>query len=120
MTFMKAAIAGKDSEQFLSDTEDDKTLRATAEPPAVPGAVHPPVAVPAAIKAVKPSTAPRPPVVAPAGISEEDLPAKPALNKQPKPVTGIVPLKSQVKPALTPKAAPAKPIAKPAATQPRG
>ena len=120
MTFMKAAIAGKDSEQFLSDTEDDKTLRATAEPPAVPGAVHPPVAVPAAIKAVKPSTAPRPPVVAPAGISEEDLPAKPALIKQPKPVTGIVPLKSQVKPALTPKAAPAKPIAKPAATQPRG
>ena len=111
MTFMKAAIAGKDSEQFLSDSEDDKTLKAAAEPPAAPGAVHPAVAVPAAIKTVKPGAAPRPSVVAPAGISEEDLPAKPALKQQPRPVTGVLPPKSQVKPALTPKATPAKPTA---------
>jgi penicillin-binding protein 1A len=111
MTFMKAAIAGKDSEQFLSDAEDGTTLKAVAEPPAAPGAVHPAVAIPAAIKTVKPSAAPTHPIVAPAGISEEDLPAKPALKQQPRPVTGVLPPKSQVKPALAPKAAPAKPTA---------
>jgi hypothetical protein len=111
MTFMKAAIVGKDGEQFLSDTPDEKTLKAATDTPAVPGNVHPAIAIPAEVKTVKTSIAREPSVVAPAGISEEDLAAKPALDKQPKPVTGVVPPKSQVKPALSPKAPAAKPTA---------
>ncbi len=40
MTFMKAAIAGKDGEQFLSDSEDSQSLKAAAETPTKPGAAH--------------------------------------------------------------------------------
>jgi penicillin-binding protein 1A len=114
ITFMKAAIAGKDEEKFLSDTEDDKTLKAASEVPGMPANVHPALGVPAAgARTVKLSTALRPAVVAPAGISEEDLPAKPALKKQANPVTGVLPPKSQIKPALAPKAAPGKPAVQP-------
>ena len=59
MTFMKAAIAGKDSEKFLSDSDDDQALKATAEPPTKPQ--------------VKPALAPAPPIV----------PAKPAAKVKP-------------------------------------
>jgi penicillin-binding protein 1A len=111
MTFMKAAIVGKDGEQFLSDTEDDKALKAAAGTPEVPGDVHPVIAVPAEAKTVRTGIALKPSAVAPAGISEQDLPAKPAIEKQRKPVTGVLPPKSQVKPALSPKAAPVKPTA---------
>jgi penicillin-binding protein 1A len=113
ITFMKAAIAGKDEEKFLSDTEDDRTLKAASEAPGMPANVHPALAVPAGARTVKASTALRPAVVAPAGISEEDLPAKPALKKQANPVTGTLPPKSQIKPALAPKAAPGKPAVQP-------
>jgi penicillin-binding protein 1A len=113
LTFMKAAIAGKDEEQFLSDTEDDKSLKAASEAPRMPASVHPALAVPAGARTVKASTALRPAVVAPAGISEEDLPAKPALKKQANPVTGALPPKSQIKPALAPKATPGKPAVQP-------
>jgi len=113
MSFMKAAIVGKDDEKFLSDSQDDKTLKAAAETPTAPETAHPaavvPAAVvPAAVKAVKTNTAPRPPVVAPAGIIEEDLPATPAVRKQPKPAPGVTPAKPIVKPAMTPRPAPAK------------
>ena len=120
MTFMKAAIAGKDGEQFLSDTPDDKTLKAAAEPTANPGGGNPPT-VPSPAKAepkiMKTSAALKPSAAPPAGISEKDLAAKPvlpakaALKDQPKPVTGSVPPKSQVKPAFSPNAAPVKPTA---------
>ena len=120
MTFMKAAIAGKDGEQFLSDTPDDKTLKAAAEPTANPGGANPPT-VPSPAKAepkiMKTSAALKPSAAPPAGISEKDLAAKPvlpakaALKDQPKPVTGSVPPKSQVKPAFSPNAAPVKPTA---------
>jgi penicillin-binding protein 1A len=113
ITFMKAAIAGKDEEKFLSDTEDDKTLKAASEAPGMPANVHPALAVPAGARTMKASTALRPAVVAPAGISEEDLPAIPALKKQANPVTGALPPKSQIKPALAPKAAPGKPAVHP-------
>jgi penicillin-binding protein 1A len=116
ITFMKAAIAGKDEERFLSDTEDDKTLKAASEAPRMPGTAHPALAVPPGARTVKASTVLRPPVVAPAGISEEDLPAKPALKKQAIPVTGALPPKSQVKPALAPRAAPGKPAVQPSST----
>jgi penicillin-binding protein 1A len=115
LTFMKAAIAGKDEEKFLSDTEDDKTLKAASEAPRMPANVHPAVAVPPppAARTVRASTALRPAAVAPAGISEEDLPAKPIPNKQANPVTGALAPKSQPKPALAPKAAPGKPAIQP-------
>ena len=38
MTFMKAAIAGKDGEKFLSDSDDSQTLKASAETPGAPAA----------------------------------------------------------------------------------
>jgi penicillin-binding protein 1A len=116
MAFMKSAIAGKDDEQFLSDTEGDQRLKASKDVPAPPANTRPVVAAAVEAKAVKSSAAPRPPVAGPAGISEEDLPAKPALSgpalkEQPKPATGILPHNSQVKPAPTPKATPVKPTA---------
>jgi penicillin-binding protein 1A len=106
LTFMKAAIAGKDEEKFLSDTEDDKTLKAASEEPRMPAGAHPAVAVspPPAARTVRASTALRP--AAPAGISEEDLPAKPISSKPANPVTGALAPKSQPKPALVPKTAP--------------
>jgi penicillin-binding protein 1A len=113
LTFMKAAIVGKDEEKFLSDTEDDKSLKAASEPPRMPANVHPAVAVPAAARTVRASTPLRPAAVAPAGISEEDLPAKPISNKQANPVTGALPPKSEPKPAQAPKAAPGKPAMHP-------
>jgi penicillin-binding protein 1A len=54
MAFMKAAIAGKDGEKFLSDSDDGQTMKAAAETPTAPaeGAV-------AAKPVVQPAT-PRP------------------------------------------------------------
>jgi penicillin-binding protein 1A len=102
MTFMKAAIAGKDSEKFLSDTDDDQTLKAAAEPPAKPGAAIGNAASPSVsatarpVKAgtlIKPST---PAPVAPTGT-------KPSTQSAAKP------------PARTPSDAPqATPKGKPA------
>src|SRR6202041_2492985 len=74
LTFMKAAIAGKDEEKFLSDTEDEKTLKAASEAPGMPANVRPAVAAPPppAARTVRASTALRPAAAAAAGISEED------------------------------------------------
>jgi penicillin-binding protein 1A len=107
LTFMKAAIAGKDEEKFLSDTEDEKTLKAASEAPGMPANVRPAVAAPPppAARTVRASTALRPAAAA-AGISEEDLPAKPIPSKPARPVTGALPPKSELKPAQVPKAAP--------------
>jgi len=59
MAFMRAAIAGKDSEKFLSDSDDDQTLKAAAEPAAKPQ--------------VKPALAP----------VRQTVPAKPAAKVKP-------------------------------------
>jgi len=59
MTFMKAAIAGKDSERFLADSDDSDSQKATAEPPAKPQ--------------VKPALAP----------VRQTVPAKPAAKVKP-------------------------------------
>jgi penicillin-binding protein 1A len=95
MAFMKAAIAGKDSEQFLADSEDDKTLKAAAETPAKPGAAVSHVDDGNA-KSVKTSALVREAPLTPTSQANAKTPAKP-----------------QVKPALTPKlSAPAKPANK--------
>ncbi|MGO9336099.1 MAG: PBP1A family penicillin-binding protein [Terracidiphilus sp.] len=118
MTFMKAAIVGKDSEQFLSDTPDDKTLKAATETPANPeatnsGATNSAVAQPADAKPrtvntsaeMKPASAPVTPAVAKASNQSVIKPS------------GDASAKPQVKPALAPQIPPIKPAqAKPAAT----
>jgi penicillin-binding protein 1A len=42
MTVMRAAIAGKDDEQFLADEKENKLDEAAAKPPARPATVRPP------------------------------------------------------------------------------
>jgi penicillin-binding protein 1A len=114
MTFMKAAIAGKDGEQFLSDTPDDKALKAAAEPPANPGGASTTEAAAsgdAKPRAVKASVETKP--AAPASSSPAT--AKASTQSAVKP-SGTAPAKLQVKPAMAPQFAPAKPVpAKPAA-----
>jgi penicillin-binding protein 1A len=68
MTFMKAAIAGKDSERFLSDSEDDQTLKAAAEAPTKPGAaIGKPASLldPATAKPIKAGTLIKPSTLTP-------------------------------------------------------
>jgi penicillin-binding protein 1A len=112
MTFMKAAIVGKDGEQFLSDTPDDKTLKAATETPASPGGNGTSAtAQPSDASPAKPGIESRPsgePHLTPISkeASAQSL-VKPSIN---------APGKQQVKPALAPQLAPAKPTtAKPAA-----
>ncbi len=92
MTWMRAAIAGKDSEQFLSDEKDNPALKASVSPPARPG--NAPSAAPAA-RPVR-VNAPLKPPATPAPAS----PAKPPVQNAAKPL---------VHPALPPQPAPAKP-----------
>ena len=103
MTFMRQAIAGKDNEQFLVDSADDKTLKASATtlPAAVPRrALTSAVAGPATV--AHPASALR---SAPATPSASPL-VKPALRPATAPIIEsrpiIPPTKSQVKPALPP------------------
>jgi penicillin-binding protein 1A len=78
MTFMKAAIAGKDNEQFLSDDRDNDSLKASTETPVNPVPAHPSPATPPA-KPVKAAVAVKPAVHS--AIVESDI--KPAARKSP-------------------------------------
>ncbi|MDR3772789.1 MAG: PBP1A family penicillin-binding protein [Terracidiphilus sp.] len=61
MTFMKAAIAGKDGEEFLSDSEDNPPRKTAPEPPAKPGVADRAPAPGAAVtKPVKTAAASKP------------------------------------------------------------
>ena len=124
MTFMKAAIAGKDGEQFLSDSEDSQTLKAPAESPAKPGASNGSVApapITAIAKPVNTSSVAGPAAhvgVAPTGTK----PPSPSVGKPPgAPPPGAAPTKPQVKPAMPPQSTLPRPAVtvKPALTQPR-
>jgi penicillin-binding protein 1A len=104
MNVMRAAIAGKDDEQFIGDQEapaDEKTQplqTAAAQPPARPApanaAARPPTALAAASTSAK---LPAQPAVKPIAVPS---PQAPANNPSVKP---------QVKPALPPQPASAKP-----------
>jgi penicillin-binding protein 1A len=108
MTFMKAAIAGKDSEEFLSDSPENQMLKADLEPPARPGAIHaaaihaaaikpPAVAIARAVKitAVAKASAPAA-IAAPRAKSvAQSVVAVPIL-----PPAGAPPSRTLVKPAL--------------------
>ncbi len=122
MTFMKAAIAGKDGEKFLSDSDDDQTLEAASETvakPAVGNGAVVPAAGGAIARPVNTSAIAGPAAnvgLAPAG-------AKPAPSTAGKPTgvpsPGAAPGKPQVKPVMPQQSAPAKPAAtvKPALAQ---
>jgi penicillin-binding protein 1A len=118
MTFMKAAIAGKDTEQFLSDSRDNESLKASAEAPVRPGAVRA-SPHPVSAKPVKAGVVVKPAV--PAKIVETDI--MPSAAKSPaKASAGGVPSKAAVKPAQAPHTtSPAKkpaPSIKPALVRP--
>jgi penicillin-binding protein 1A len=121
MAFMKAAIVGKDDEQFLSDTEDDRSLKANAEVPAKPDAANTARVTPAsdaAARMVKTYAA-----VGIASSTHATPPrVKPTAQFALKPLRGPSRAKPQVKPAFSPRSAPAKPppAANPARVQPGG
>jgi penicillin-binding protein 1A len=121
MTFMKAAIVGKDDEQFLSDTPDDQTLKAAVDAPANSGASNGAAVsrlADATARAVKTSVAARPAAAVAQGGAKPEVQSgiKPLAHPYP----GAAPARPQVKPALSPQFAPAKPppTAKPAQAQP--
>ena len=110
MTVMKAAIAGKDGEQFLADSKDNQTLEAEAKTPAKPGAepakaaITKPVNAAALVKAV---------AMAPVGAQGAKASGRAVVaGAAGKPVSVASPVKppvkSQVKPAIIPQSAPAK------------
>jgi penicillin-binding protein 1A len=110
MTFMRAAIVGKDSEQFLMDSQEDNRLEAGVAAPVRPGAAVPASATASAIATARPVnavvgvrpngpaklTAPRGKPVREARVVAPTLPA-----------AGATPSRSQVKPAMSLQSAPA-------------
>ena len=115
MAVMKAAIVGKDSEQFLSDTKDSQTLEAAAQTPAKPGTASAAPAVPIAKAVAKPVNAGalvRAAAMGPVAAPGAKTPGLAAVNGAAgKPALNTAPVKPKVKPAGMPQAAPAKPLA---------
>jgi len=109
LSFMKAAIAGKDSEQFLSDTRDTQTLDASAQPPGAPKNAGAPGAKAAIQKPAGPSAAGKQAAVVPAVSGAKGVAPSTADKAPAKPASSAAPAKPQVKPALTPQAAPGRP-----------
>ena len=114
MQIMKAAITGKDDEQFPGDVEDSTILKASLSQPSPllvqsrPTTIHQPVVTPTASAGAKPlPTQPQPHPTAPATVS------KPALNPTPEKNQSRAALPT-VKPVLAP-----APIAKPPQPLPR-
>jgi penicillin-binding protein 1A len=109
ITFMRAAIAGKDTEQFLSDSPDDLRLKAEVAPPVKPGAAHAAAAPPPAIATAK---APKTGIVAkPAMHATMAAPgtrsvAQSAVLAPIMPTAGVTPSRSKVKPAISPQSGP--------------
>ena len=130
MTVMRAAIAGKDDEEFVSDSPESGELKAAAETPGRPGtanaavaskaglppgspvrasaAAWPVVARPATGPAAGPWTANAVSRPVPFPLAPGVKPAvQPALKPPAKPATPPGTFKAQVKPALTPASTPA-------------
>ena len=123
MTFMRVAIAGKDSEQFLMDAQQDDLLEAGVAAPPKPGAVNVVAgsgSVVATTRPIKADAGARP--VAPATLTPpRGKPVREARVVAPiLPAAGATPSRSQVKPAMSLQSAPARAGAtiKPAAYPP--
>jgi penicillin-binding protein 1A len=118
MTFMKAAIAGRDSEQFLSDSEDNHLLRAAADVPARPAQMQAPDR---SRTAIKPTTAQAPALAnangmkataavqaaAAAALAAPKPASKSMAPPASQPAATETPGKPPVRPALSPRPAPA-------------
>jgi penicillin-binding protein 1A len=124
INFMRAAIAGKDTEQFLSDAPANNTLKAEVTSPAKPGTAHaaaPPLPTIATANTPKNAAGTKPAVhaaMAPPGTKSV---AQSAAIAPIRPSAGATPSRSQVKPAMPgqPTAVPAGATIKPAAYPPR-
>jgi penicillin-binding protein 1A len=110
MTFMKAAIVGKDTEQFLGESPDKLLLKAAGAEPAKPAlaqtaAAHPPVLIPANAKAAG-LTKPNAPMafVGPLGKPAGRLVGAPTPAMRS--ASTAAPVKTLVKPAMAPQVAP--------------
>jgi len=103
MNVMRAAIAGKDNEQFLGDEETTRTQSAAVAAPSKLGAIGSPAATVKANGAVKPPTA-----SASVGVAGKPLP-QPAAKPSGAPVDGGKP---RVMPALPPQSVPGQPLGK--------
>jgi penicillin-binding protein 1A len=115
LTFMKAAIVGKDGELFLSDSRDDQALKAAADVPAKPGiaaATGKPATASAPVKVVTAGAAAKPAGVVGSAAGGAKAPGPSTVKPPAKPASEATPGKPQVKPAVAPPAAPAKPVAK--------
>jgi penicillin-binding protein 1A len=77
MTWMRAAIAGKDNEHFLGDDKNNPTLRASAEPPAK--SVHPPAATAPLAKPARANAPAKPPTRPASPARQSSLPPGPNL-----------------------------------------
>ena len=111
ITFMRAAIVGKDSEQFLMDTPEDNSLQAGVAAPAKPGAANAASAPASAVAAAKPvrvGVAVRPVSPATLAVPRGRSVAETRVVAPILPAAGATPSKSQVKPALGPQPALAK------------
>jgi penicillin-binding protein 1A len=109
MAFMRVAIAGKDSEEFLMDAQEDNRLEAGVAAPAKPGAgvgVSMPAAGDAIVKPLKADVGVRP--IAPAMVTAPR--GKPVAETRVvapiMPAAGATPSRSQVKPAMSLQSAP--------------
>jgi len=120
MTWMRAAIVGKDNEKFLGDEKDDSKPKASAQPlvrpqpPTQPGAAavtRQPLASPAAgspARTVNTNSPAKPlPSSTPNGAAAKP-PTLPVAKRSVQPATSTVTDRSQVKPALDLQPVPAK------------
>ena len=121
---MRAAIAGKDDEQFPSDEPAPPLQTASAQPPPAPPLVHPAapkaaaklaIAPPAAAAPVKPAAPPSKTAAQPVKSGVQPA-AKPAAKPSAAPVRASTTAGPLVRPALPPPQAPPKPalVVKPA------
>ncbi len=119
MTFMRVAIVGKDSEQFLMDAQEDNSLEAGVAVPMKPGATKTASAA-ATARPVKADVGARP--IAPRTLTAPRAkPVREARVVAPiLPAAGATPSRSQVKPAISsrPATLPAGATIKPAAYPP--
>jgi penicillin-binding protein 1A len=110
MNVMRVAIAGKDNEQFLSDSPESRTVKATAEMPAKPASGNAAAASKAAVlpgSALKASAAGGLPVAKPATSSLARPMIANAVNKA---ATAALSPKPGVKRAVQPAAKPGAPL----------
>ena len=131
MTWMRAAISGKDDEKFLGNETGKPALVAAAHPPVIievagsptrpvkvkaPAKQQPPIQSKSTVAAVRPAftsptaTSPaRPNTIPPSTGPAARPPAQPATKRSAQPASGTPATGSRIRPALIPETAPASP-----------